>query len=187
MRSVNPNLASFLWHKHLWVILTLWVAWINLCIHTDKGKKPKGVQKAEKMQESKVCYSPMWYTRVFIKEHGVSFFSEITSHFHVHVKSWQTFVLNISQYFCHTLYSNLFLFWKKSTVNMNYIPTEEERKVLRECNEESFWYRCKWKVLLFFSFQLSCLALTAFCQPVNGQYLKEVVQFTAGATSSWLS
>lgn len=26
-------------------------------------------------------------------------------------------------------------------VGMDYIPTEEERKVFRECNQESFWYR----------------------------------------------
>nr|XP_056711598.1 OCIA domain-containing protein 1 [Euleptes europaea] len=29
----------------------------------------------------------------------------------------------------------------QTSVNMNYVPTEEERRVFRECNEESFWYR----------------------------------------------
>ncbi|XP_015268357.1 PREDICTED: OCIA domain-containing protein 1 isoform X2 [Gekko japonicus] len=29
----------------------------------------------------------------------------------------------------------------QSAVNMNYVPTEDERRVFRECNEESFWYR----------------------------------------------
>ncbi|KAL8207421.1 UNVERIFIED_CONTAM: hypothetical protein K2H54_056296 [Gekko kuhli] len=29
----------------------------------------------------------------------------------------------------------------QSGVNMNYIPTEDERRVFRECNDESFWYR----------------------------------------------
>lgn len=28
-------------------------------------------------------------------------------------------------------------------VGIEYIPTEEERRVFRECNQESFWYRCK--------------------------------------------
>lgn len=28
-------------------------------------------------------------------------------------------------------------------VGMEYIPTEEERRVFKECNQESFWYRCK--------------------------------------------
>ncbi|XP_060102274.1 OCIA domain-containing protein 1 [Heteronotia binoei] len=29
----------------------------------------------------------------------------------------------------------------QSGVNMNYVPTEDERRVFRECNQESFWYR----------------------------------------------
>ncbi|XP_042169877.1 OCIA domain-containing protein 1 [Oncorhynchus tshawytscha] len=29
----------------------------------------------------------------------------------------------------------------QSPVGMDYIPTEDERRVFRECNQESFWYR----------------------------------------------
>ncbi|XP_060634478.2 OCIA domain-containing protein 1 isoform X1 [Anolis sagrei] len=29
----------------------------------------------------------------------------------------------------------------QSQINMTYIPTEDEKRVFRECNEESFWYR----------------------------------------------
>ena len=28
-------------------------------------------------------------------------------------------------------------------MGMDYVPTEEERRVFKECNHESFWYRCK--------------------------------------------
>uniref|UniRef100_A0A3B5JWN2 OCIA domain-containing protein 1 n=1 Tax=Takifugu rubripes TaxID=31033 RepID=A0A3B5JWN2_TAKRU len=31
----------------------------------------------------------------------------------------------------------------QAQVGIEYIPTEEERRVFRECNQESFWYRCK--------------------------------------------
>ncbi|XP_062837672.1 OCIA domain-containing protein 1 isoform X5 [Anolis carolinensis] len=30
---------------------------------------------------------------------------------------------------------------RQSQINMTYIPTEDEKRVFRECNEESFWYR----------------------------------------------
>uniref|UniRef100_A0A672MUA5 OCIA domain-containing protein 1 n=1 Tax=Sinocyclocheilus grahami TaxID=75366 RepID=A0A672MUA5_SINGR len=32
---------------------------------------------------------------------------------------------------------------KGSFSNASYIPNEEERRVFRECNSESFWYRCE--------------------------------------------
>lgn len=31
----------------------------------------------------------------------------------------------------------------QARVAMDYVPTEEERRVFRECSQESFWYRCK--------------------------------------------
>lgn len=42
--------------------------------------------------------------------------------------------------------NNSLLGWivvEQARVGMEYIPTEEERRVFRECNQESFWYRCK--------------------------------------------
>lgn len=46
-------------------------------------------------------------------------------------------------------------------MGVEYVPTVEERRVFKECNQESFWYRCKFsrhawvsqgvtRVLLFF-------------------------------------
>ncbi|XP_029443802.1 OCIA domain-containing protein 1 isoform X2 [Rhinatrema bivittatum] len=31
---------------------------------------------------------------------------------------------------------------EQSPIGMAYVPTEEERKTFKECNRESFWYRC---------------------------------------------
>lgn len=31
----------------------------------------------------------------------------------------------------------------QAPVGLDYIPTEEERRVFKECSQESFWYRCK--------------------------------------------
>ncbi|XP_030048062.1 OCIA domain-containing protein 1, partial [Microcaecilia unicolor] len=53
------------------------------------------------------------------------------------VPSWITLVL------CKDLFWNSGLVNHSSLnpVSMAYVPTEEERRVFRECNEESFWYR----------------------------------------------
>uniref|UniRef100_A0A8C1GHU2 OCIA domain-containing protein 1 n=1 Tax=Cyprinus carpio TaxID=7962 RepID=A0A8C1GHU2_CYPCA len=40
-------------------------------------------------------------------------------------------------------------------VGIDYIPTEEERRVFRECNQESFWYRCEWMSSAYFHY-LAC-------------------------------
>uniref|UniRef100_A0A673HJ24 OCIA domain-containing protein 1 n=1 Tax=Sinocyclocheilus rhinocerous TaxID=307959 RepID=A0A673HJ24_9TELE len=34
-----------------------------------------------------------------------------------------------------------FFFNPNAGLRIDYIPTEEERRVFRECNQESFWYR----------------------------------------------
>uniref|UniRef100_A0A671LQC7 OCIA domain-containing protein 1 n=1 Tax=Sinocyclocheilus anshuiensis TaxID=1608454 RepID=A0A671LQC7_9TELE len=37
----------------------------------------------------------------------------------------------------------------QGSFNASYIPNEEERRVFRECNSESFWYRCEYTCLSF--------------------------------------
>uniref|UniRef100_A0A3B4E0P3 OCIA domain-containing protein 1 n=1 Tax=Pygocentrus nattereri TaxID=42514 RepID=A0A3B4E0P3_PYGNA len=43
----------------------------------------------------------------------------------------------------------------KGPLGMDYIPTEEERRVFKECNQESFWYRSV-------PISVSSMALTQF-------------------------
>lgn len=35
----------------------------------------------------------------------------------------------------------------QAQLGVDYVPTEEEKGVLRECNQESFFYRCKFPPL----------------------------------------
>lgn len=39
--------------------------------------------------------------------------------------------------------SRIVLSSSQGPFNASYIPNEEERRVFRECNSESFWYRCE--------------------------------------------
>uniref|UniRef100_A0A674J9N8 OCIA domain-containing protein n=1 Tax=Terrapene triunguis TaxID=2587831 RepID=A0A674J9N8_9SAUR len=44
-------------------------------------------------------------------------------------------------------------------IGMAYVPTEDERRIFRECNDESFWYRCESSLLinhLSFSSEVDC-------------------------------
>uniref|UniRef100_A0A671LU21 OCIA domain-containing protein 1 n=1 Tax=Sinocyclocheilus anshuiensis TaxID=1608454 RepID=A0A671LU21_9TELE len=51
----------------------------------------------------------------------------------------------------------------KGSFNASYIPNEEERRVFRECNSESFWYRCEENKFIF----QKCKILYCYCLSVG--------------------
>lgn len=52
-------------------------------------------------------------------------------------------------------------------IGADYIPTEEERRVFAECNEESFWFRCELSFFVNFK-KMSLHVFVWVCMCVEG-------------------